>query len=123
MTVAKSKKGCIFGWFTTVEGKSSGNWVANESDSTTWVFKVESPDKVPKYVMKETGSGFFHLSGYGPCIYPLNIKDRANEGENCFGHDTEELIPPAGMEQPSITYFTGSEKFGLTELEVYSVKE
>ena len=83
LIVAKSKKGCIFGWFTTVEWKSSGDWVANESDSTTWVFKVESPDKVPKYVMKETGSGFLHSSYYGPSIYPLNIRDRANEGEKC----------------------------------------
>ena len=126
LIVAKSKKvpRCIFGWFTTVEWKSIGRWADNKSDSTTWVFKVESPNKVPKYVMKETTKGFLHERDYGPSIYPLIIKDRANQGENCISQlGTKDLIPPAGMEQPSGTYFTGSEVFGLTELEVYSVKE
>ena len=98
LTVAKSKKNCIFGWFTTVEWTSSGKWARNESDSTTWVFKVESPDKVPKYLMKETRYGFFHRSDHGPSINPIMITDRANQGENCSTYyGAGSLIPPAGM--------------------------
>ena len=43
LTIAKSNKECIFGLYTTVEWTSSNGWTENKADSTTWLFKVESP--------------------------------------------------------------------------------
>ena len=76
LIVAKTKEGCISGWFTTVDWKSSGSWV--KSGSNTWLFKVESPDNVPKYMMKTDSQGLLHRSDYLPSVYPLMFRDRAN---------------------------------------------
>ena len=125
LIVAKSKKECIFGWFTTIEWKSSGGWKKNDSGATTWLFKVESPNSVPKFIMKDDHYyGLYDSNSYLPSIEPLILENRGNQGEPCSaGNGSSGLIMPEGMAQISSDYFAGQCYFGLMELEVYSVDE
>jgi hypothetical protein len=127
LTVILDTKRNIFGGFTPMEWDCSGKW-KTDPRLKSFLFTLKNPHNVParRFALKaeERHRAIFCVDNYGPDFCDIGVVDNCNANAKSwtsyFGekytNDTR-----LGGNPPRNTFFTGSERFTVKEIEVFEI--
>jgi hypothetical protein len=124
LTVIVDTKGSIFGGFTPVEWDFTGNYKADPS-LKSFLFTLTNPRNIParRLALKtEMKNGAIYCdSRQGPCFGDGDI----DVGDNCNANtDSQTFLGYCYTNDTKLdakTFFTGSERFQVKEIEVFEI--
>jgi hypothetical protein len=123
LTVILDTDGNIFGGFTPVEWDSTSFWKADPS-LRSFLFTLKNPHNVAarRFALRaeEKHRAIYGYVSTGPNFYDICLRDNCNTntGNNTydFGHS---YTNDSGL--GGITFFTGSRRFQVREIEVFEI--
>ena len=123
----KSEFGLVFGCFTSIPWTKPNHDTIWYSDKTAYIFSLSHKTRHLQYqkfdqVIEHWNEGFIFMVGKGDDFAIRDNFDNKTNNYTLFGNGNGSYKPPEGMsEEDAMKYLGGSQKFRVTDLEVYEV--
>jgi hypothetical protein len=120
--------GNIFGGFTPVEGESRTDYPYHKAAPSlkSFLFTLKNPHNVPerRFALKaeKKNEAIYCCSDWGPCFGDITVKENCNANTWSYTSEFGRLCTnDTGLDGE--TFFTGSKRFQVTEIEVFEITE